>query len=234
MTLRRSLPRLFILMVAAAMATLLAARAGLIDLPRNYDPFALPDLDETPHWLTPVQLKLVDADVDNCSFALARTGLPATLQPTRGNGTSCEIERPVTVARLSQAAIRPEQTRCNIAARLYMWEKHALQPTAQRYFREPVVEILHFGSFSCRTIAGSSHMSEHASANAFDISGFRLRSGKVISVLNNWSTPSMESRFLHVARDTACDFFNLTLSPDYNAAHRDHFHVDMGWARGCG
>ena len=234
MSLRRTMPRLFILAVAAAMATLLASRANLIDLPRIYDPFALPDLDETPHWLTQVQLKLVDANVENCAFAFAKTGLPATLQPTKGLGTSCEIERPVTLTKLSRATIRAEDTRCNIAARLYMWEKHALQPASQRYFNEPVVEILHFGSYSCRTIAGSSHMSEHANANAFDISGFRLRSGKVISVLGNWSTPSMESKFLHVARDSACDYFNLTLSPDYNAAHKDHFHVDMGWVRRCG
>jgi hypothetical protein len=76
-------------------------------------------------------------------------------------------------------------------------------------------------------------MSEHAQANAFDISGFRLKSGKLISVLNHWPNTSAESKFLHAARDSACDYFNLTLSPDYNAAHKDHFHVDMGWIRSC-
>ncbi len=233
MSRRRTLPRLFILAVAAAMATLVASRAGLIDLPRRYDPFALPDLDETPHWLTPIQLKLVDADAENCSFALARTGLSARLLPSKGRGTSCEIESPVNLAKLSRATIRAEQTRCNIAARLYMWEKHVLQPTALRIFKEPIAEILHFGSYSCRTIAGSSHMSEHANANAFDISGFRLKSGRTISVLNHWSNTTAESKFLHTLRDGACDYFNLTLSPDYNAAHKDHFHVDMGWVRRC-
>lgn len=233
MTLRRTLPRLFFIAVAAAMATVVASRIGLIDLPRKYDPFALPDLDETPHWLTQMQLKLVDADVGNCAFALARTGLSIRLKPSKGQGTSCEIERPVTLDKLSRATIRAEDTRCNIAARLYMWEKHALQPAALRIFKEPVAEILHFGSYSCRTIAGSSHMSEHAQANAFDISGFRLKSGKLISVLNHWPNTSAESKFLHAARDSACDYFNLTLSPDYNAAHKDHFHVDMGWIRSC-
>ncbi len=233
MSLRRIIPRLLILTVAAGMATILASRLGLIDLPRKYDPFALPDLDETPHWLTQVQLKLVDANAENCSLALVQAGLPARLKPSKGLGSSCEVEKPVTLARLSRATLRTEETRCNIAARLYMWEKHVLQPASQRFFNEAIAEILHFGSYSCRTIAGSSHMSEHANANAFDISGFRLKSGKKISVLNHWSTASMESRFLHVAREGACDYFNLTLSPDYNAAHKDHFHVDMGWARGC-
>jgi hypothetical protein len=233
MQLRRTIPKLFILLVAMAFVVLLASRAGLINLPRKYDPFAVPDLDETPHWLTYTQLKLVDLEPENCRAALARTKMSSRLLPSKGIGTSCEIERPVALTKLSQALIRPENTRCNVAARLYMWEKHVLQPASLRYFREPVAEILHYGSFSCRTIAGSNYMSEHAHANAFDISGFKLKSGKMISVLKDWPQHSTEMKFLHVARDGACDYFNLVLSPDYNAAHKDHFHVDMGWARGC-
>lgn len=76
-------------------------------------------------------------------------------------------------------------------------------------------------------------MSEHATANAFDISGFRLKSGRLISVKTQWGTRSAEGKFLHVVRDGLCDWFNLTLSPDYNAAHEDHFHVDMGWWQSC-
>jgi hypothetical protein len=136
-------------------------------------------------------------------------------------------------SRLSIARLRPEETRCAIAARLYMWERHVLQPLSRATFGEPVSEIMHFGSFSCRTIAGSAMMSEHATANAFDISGFRLKSGKLVSVLKDWKGATPESRFLHQARAGACDYFNLVLSPDYNAAHKDHFHLDMGWARGC-
>ncbi len=233
MQLRRTIPKLIFLAVAMAFAVLIASRAGLIDLPRKYDPFAVPDLDENPHWLTYTQLKLVDLDPRNCQAALARTAMSSRLMPSKGTGTNCEVERPVNLSRLSQARIRPEDTRCNIAARLYMWEKHVLQPASQHYFREPIAEILHFGSFSCRTIAGSSWMSQHATANAFDISGFRMKSGKVISVLKDWPRLGTEMKFLRVVRDGACEYFNLVLSPDYNAAHKDHFHVDMGWARGC-
>ena len=76
-------------------------------------------------------------------------------------------------------------------------------------------------------------MSEHATANAFDISGLRLANGKLISVLASWNTGDKDSEFLHEIRNGFCDYFNLTLSPDYNADHADHFHVDMGWVRGC-
>jgi hypothetical protein len=155
------------------------------------------------------------------------------IKPAQGIGTSCERIGMLDLVRLSQARLKPEETRCNIAARLYMWEKHVLQPAARRFFNEPVAEILHFGSYSCRTIAGSTTMSEHANANAFDISGFRLRSGKTLTLLKAWSGTAAEARFLRAARDGACNYFNMTLSPDFNADHRDHLHVDMGWLRGC-
>jgi hypothetical protein len=76
-------------------------------------------------------------------------------------------------------------------------------------------------------------MSQHATANAFDIAGFRLRSGRVVSVKLDWGKTNTAGRFLFIARDGLCDWFNLTLSPDYNADHADHFHADMGWWRSC-
>lgn len=35
------------------------------------------------------------------------------------------------------------------------------------------------------------------------------------------------SAFLHQAHDAACQIFGTTLGPEANAAHRNHFHVDM-------
>jgi hypothetical protein len=211
----------------------LANRAGIIDLPRQVDPLAPPDLDEKPHWLTGTQLKQLDLDVGTCRRAVSQTGLLAVIKPAQGIGTSCERAGTLDLARLSQARLKPEETRCNIAARLFMWEKHVVQPSARRYFNAPVAEILHFGSYSCRTIAGSRAMSEHANANAFDISGFRLANGRTITVLRHWNGTSAEAAFLRDVRSGACDYFNMTLSPDFNADHRDHFHLDMGWLRGC-
>jgi hypothetical protein len=210
-----------------------ASRQGLIELPRNIDPFARPDLDETPHWLTGTQLKQVDLDVGSCRRAVVQAGLRAAIKPAQGAGTSCERVGTLDLVRLSQARLKTEETRCNIAARLYMWEKHVVQPAARRFFNAPVAEILHFGSYSCRTIAGSRAMSEHANANAFDVSGFKLASGRTITLLRQWNGASADAAFLRAIRDGACDYFNMTLSPDFNADHRDHFHFDMGWLRGC-
>ena len=180
-------------------ATILASayglsRIGLVDWPSHYDPLALPDLTETPYWLTQTRLKLIDMDPENCSIALSRAGLNFATSAGKKSGPHCELADAVQISQLSKAKMRTEETRCNIAARLYMWERHVVQPEALRQFGESVSEIMHFGSYSCRTIRGSSSMSEHATANAFDISGFRLRSGKIISVLKDWKGCSRRRR----------------------------------------
>ncbi len=226
------LKRLLLLVMFLVLLAYPASRIGLFEWPRAYDPLALPDLAAPPGLLTDWQMKLADADARGCALALQRAGLPGVLEPARGTG-ACLVTGAVSLTRLSRAKLRPEDTRCAIAARLYMWERHVVQPAAARLFGQPVAEILHFGSYSCRTMRGRHSMSEHASANAFDIAGFRLASGQTISVKGDWGKATAAGKFLYIARDSLCDWFNVTLSPDYNADHADHFHVDMGWYRTC-
>jgi hypothetical protein len=109
-----------------------------------------------------------------------------------------------------------------------VWEREVVQPTAQQRLGVRVAAIDHFGSYSCRRMYGraTGDWSEHARARAIDISGFELRDGRRISVARDWLRKGKESLFLHDVRDGACRLFATTLSPDYNAAHRDHFHLD--------
>jgi hypothetical protein len=77
--------------------------------------------------------------------------------------------------------------------------------------------------------------SEHATGNAIDIAAFVLEDGRRISVLGDWEAEGEKARFLKAVRDDACDIFATVLSPDYNAAHADHFHFDQGgrWFGAC-
>jgi hypothetical protein len=120
-----------------------------------------------------------------------------------------------------------------VALRLYLLERHVIQPLARRRFDSGVTRISHFGSYSCRTMRGGSRLSEHATANAFDIAGFELANGRTITLKRDWTSAGTPSRFLREVRLGACSLFNMVLSPDYNADHADHFHVDMGLFRGC-
>lgn len=124
-------------------------------------------------------------------------------------------------------------TRCSMAAALLVWERQVLQPAAQRHFGADVTSINHAGSDSCRRLYNRSEgaMSEHATANAFDILGFRLSDGTRVSVLKDWDGGDRKSAFLREVRDGACDLFATVLGPDYNRAHADHLHFDHA-ARG--
>jgi hypothetical protein len=76
--------------------------------------------------------------------------------------------------------------------------------------------------------------SRHATADALDIAGFTLANGKTISVLRQWQADDAatvagpEALFLKEAHRSACRYFKGVLGPDYNAAHRDHFHLETG------
>ena len=120
-------------------------------------------------------------------------------------------------------------TACPVAAALALWEREVVQQAASRHFDSRVVRIDHAGSFSCRRLYGRSEgrYSEHATADAVDILAFRLGNGRRISVLRDWRGDPKEMAFLREVRDGACDLFSTVLSPDYNSAHADHFHLDQ-------
>lgn len=116
---------------------------------------------------------------------------------------------------------------CPVAAALYVWERDIVGPAAQRWFGKSVVGIEHLGSYNCRRIAGSQSMSQHATADAIDVAGIRLAGGERITVLGDWNGSTEKAAFLREIRDGACQLFGTTLSPDYNAAHADHLHLDQ-------
>lgn len=119
---------------------------------------------------------------------------------------------------------------CKQALAVSIWERQVVQTAAFDTLGQGVVGIDHYGTYACRKMYGKEDapVSEHASANALDVAAFRLADGTVISVAGDWGDEGPKGRFLHQVRDGACKVFLTTLGPDYNAEHRDHFHLDMG------
>ena len=184
--------------------------------------------------ITSWKLRNTVRDAALCRAALNRSGAQFNIQTDREDSEICHIRQRTDLRRIGSAALAPLDTRCEMALRLALWEIHGLQPLAQFHLGAEISRIHHFGSFSCRKIRGSSsRMSQHATANAVDISGFDLKDGRKLRLRNDWTPNSPESAFLRAARDSACDWFGLVLSPDYNAAHHDHFHFDQGRWGGC-
>ncbi len=118
---------------------------------------------------------------------------------------------------------------CPLASSFTDWARFAVVPAAKKYLGSEVVKIETMGTFNCRAIAGSrsGRLSEHAFANAVDVSAFVLRDGRRVSVLNGWRGSSEERAFLRRLHQSACKRFGTVLGPDYNAAHANHFHFDM-------
>jgi hypothetical protein len=116
-----------------------------------------------------------------------------------------------------------------------MWERHVLQPEAERLFGRRVTGVQTFGTYACRNVyhRDAGRRSQHATANAIDIAGFTLAGGQTVSVLRDWKDKGAKGAFLHAVRDGACDPFQAVLSPDYNAAHADHLHLDLGRWSAC-
>ncbi|WP_375403112.1 extensin family protein [uncultured Sphingomonas sp.] len=239
-SIRRILGGLMTLLLIGLAALLLyaVARGRPQDLPWTALDFGRPI-----GMFTGRKLTALTGDARTCRALLERAGVTYTALPPRG-GAQCGYTDGVRFGPGGSRSIAYAPptlgTSCPVAAALAVWEWNVVQPAAERLLGVHVTRIEHFGSYSCRRLYGrdAGAWSEHATADAADIAGFRLSDGKRVTIVGDWAGDDAEARFLRAVRDGACDLFATTLSPDYNAAHRDHLHLDQaergatGW-RAC-
>lgn len=111
-----------------------------------------------------------------------------------------------------------------------------------------VVEVADIGLYNYRCIdqtadppgCPGSRLSEHAHATAIDIAGLTFGSASYASVSSDWvideneatcgaETESAMDALLHriVCELGANGIFSTYLTPNYNAAHRSHWHLDL-------
>lgn len=202
-------------------------------LPREWNPTKALVISDPVTPLTGWKLARAAADPETCVATLEGYAALDVLEPLE-DSTQCFISDRVALRQVGQSRLSPVETRCAIALRTAMWERHSLQPAAIDLLGAPIARISHIGSYNCRRLRSSSgtstRMSTHATANAIDIAGFDLADGTRIRLLEDWEQPGAKSAFLRAARDGACEWFRLTLSPDYNRLHADHFHLQAtGW-----
>lgn len=201
----------------------------------QHNPWAPLDLRDPPGWATRTKLARLKGDVDECRAVLARSDVAFTALPAAGEGDCARTDR----TRLGEYPLAPDTpaVTCPVAAALEIWRRDSVAPAARHILGSELARIEHLGAFSCRRMYGGAEgpWSEHATANAIDIAAFVLEDGRRISVLKDWDGMEAEKRFLRTVRDGACGSFATVLSPEYNAAHADHFHLDQDdrWAGVC-
>ncbi len=224
---------LIFLLVASALAVAIIEAAGYVALHPQDFAWTRLDLEQPVGRATGPKLASLTDDPPRCRALLAaigdgdRTVPPRLAQPPCGyDDGMLLLPEDAQSIRFSPAMI---VTSCPVAASLALWERDVVQPAAIRRLGAPVAVVDHAGSYSCRRVYGRTEgrFSEHATADAFDVLGFRLADGRRISVLRDWSGSGGEAAFLRDVRDGACRLFATVLSPDYNTAHGNHLHFDQ-------
>lgn len=180
-------------------------------------------------------------DQSSCLEMLDARGLeyePAIVEPESPDGFPnllCEIEDPVMlyppiagvsfryVSSMSEA---PVLVSCETAL--------AIADTAELLDAMGAVEFQHIGTYNCRVVSGSDSLSMHGLAMAIDLAGFTLADDTTYTIFDDWEdgvampmTPG--GQWLKQLTDTmfAQGIWNIILTPNYNAAHDDHLHVDL-------
>ena len=203
-------------------------------LPREWNPTKRLAVADPVTPLTAWKLRQAIADPAQCVSILEEVADISVSEPYSGSNEACYITTPVDLRRVGNARMSGVQTDCATALRLAMWEHHTLQPKARLQMGTDVAVLNDVGSYNCRAMRTSSgetgRWSSHATASAIDITGFQFGDGTRISLINDWNDSDNAATFLRAARDGACKWFPLTLSPDYNTLHADHFHLQAsGW-----
>jgi hypothetical protein len=219
-----------VLCALAAAGTALAFRQGLVPPPIN--PLPVIDLAEGSRFLTDWRLAGIKHFPRVCARTLKAPHIDAQQVSDGPIKDGCGWSNAVRLTSAGRVRASYDKLTCETAVALALWLEHEVQPLALEVFGQRVAAVRSLGSYACRNIVGnpfwSRRRSEHATANAADIAGFALADGRQISVRRHWKAEGAEGRFLRAAHARACPYFRAALGPEYNAAHRDHFHLDRG------
>lgn len=190
----------------------------------------------------PVSRPVVQQDLPTPAERICRTGLAelgADFVPLPDlTAGSCSSSNAVTLYHLASDNTRIVVTNlprisCSLSQDLSNWTRFGVSRAAQQILGSPVVKLETFGSYNCRNVAGSSRLSAHSTASAVDISGFVLADGRRITVKGGWSGSNEERQFLRTIHQSACKRFGTVLGPEYNRAHEDHLHLELGDGKFC-
>ena len=83
--------------------------------------------------------------------------------------------------------------------------------------------IVHYGTYNCRQIRKSGYISEHGFGTAIDIASIDSA-----SVQKDWNKETQKGFILKEASEVATNFYTNVITPDTNAAHHNHLHLDSG------
>ena len=179
-----------------------------------------------------------DRETRACMADLSRAGVDFSPLPDQNFGAGCSMIGTVRLDDVGVPVSGLKGMRCGVARAFSGWIRYAVAPAARQILGSDVVRIESLGTYACRNVIGNAYAagkrSGHAIGNAVDIAAFILKDGRRVTVERGWRSDDRDEReFLEVIHASACKRFGTVLSPDYNAAHRNHLHLEDDHARFC-
>jgi hypothetical protein len=187
----------------------------------------------------PITLNIPTSKETQACFAdLSRVGIRYSPLPDRDYGGGCSLMGAVQLVDIGLPVTGIKGMRCGVARAFVGWARNAIAPAAHQMLGSDVVRVETMGTYACRNVVGRSgspaRLSGHATGNAVDVSAFILRDGRRISIEKDWRSGNEQVRaFLQTIHGSACKRFGTVLSPDYNAAHYNHLHLEDDRAGFC-
>ncbi len=206
-----------------------AAAVGYRWLPSYYNPFTPLTLDDPPGKIT--QYKLRRLTPEACEQLLVQANRRAIIrtQAVADSEGACPLRNVVRVRSFGPVALSGSfLASCPLALSSALFVSQQARPLTRAYMGSELAQIEHLGSFACRNIyhRPDARLSEHATADALDISAFRLTSGRRVTILNGWKADDTQP-WLQALLAASCGYYGNGLGPNYNAAHANHFHLGM-------
>lgn len=184
-----------------------------------------------------------EENVDGCLAELDRLGIswePWGYSTQSAGGKQCTVDDPIRVDGVvngieyryyNQSSASSLSMACPLAL--------ALHEKGEVLKRHNIAAALHIGTFNCRTISGSTRLSNHSHGTAIDIWGYVGNDGTRYVLEEDWehdtdSPSNAKARLLYdIAHEMhAAQTWNHILTPNYNTAHDNHFHLDLASGSG--
>ncbi|MPT47161.1 MAG: extensin family protein [Sphingobium sp.] len=207
----------------AVVALILSGCGGTVATPKKS--IAHKPVSSAP---APGRYRAGSTEFRQCAVKLASLNAQYTPLPDRSYNGGCTAYGSVKLLDVGVPVSNLGAMTCSLAENFTAWARYGVAPAARLILGSELVKIETMGTFNCRPIAGTGRLSEHGHSNAVDISAFILADGRRITVKNHWNSDRRTKEFLRTVHASACKRFRTVLGPDYNEAHHDHLHFDMG------
>jgi hypothetical protein len=186
----------------------------------------------TPQFIARDEPWRADEERACLSSGVVRESAFVALRASLGGPQVCGAIRPFSVSAAANGTVElrpPALLRCPMVPAVDHWVERVVTPAARRHLRGQLAAVKIAGSYSCRPMnnVDGALLSEHGHANALDVSGFVLTDGRSVEVKSGWWGVFAERNFLREVHRGSCALFSTVLGPNYDASHRDHFHLDL-------